>query len=157
MPEPHPAIDDTPEAKKAAPTASRAPQFIQIIDDSAVIEYRQYFADADRFSESVIKVTPLSDARKDVIMKAHTTTKIKRGGRVVEKTNWPAWTLQVLDEAIVGWDGVFYAGTKVPVPCTKELKGKLPEVVKADIIRIAVGREALPTQADEEDEAEGNS
>lgn len=112
--------------------------FIELVEDEDVLPWR--------FTDPTTKITYASEFQLRVVPnslkrlweKEHTDTSYTRRGKQ-EDFNWGPWVDQCLDYAIVGWDGVRRRGQELP--CTPENKLKLPEIIRAEIVRLCVGKE----------------
>lgn len=140
--------------------ATRPGSFITIIDDADVIHYQHKDEESGLVSASIIDIVPLTEETKERLLKKHTVSKVRRGVPV-ERTNWRQYTIDVLDLSIVGWSGVYKynrdpEAPKVEIPCLRETKAKLPDTIKGEIVKIAVGRE-LPSEELEEEESKNDS
>ena len=90
--------------------------------------------------EAVLTLRVPGEAQVDALRKRHRTTKFVHGART-EDFDAFAFAADVLDVSIVNWRGVCAQGGE-PLPCTRETKGLLPERVKAEVVRLCLGKEA---------------
>lgn len=72
------------------------------------------------------------------LRKKHTRVEFNRHGRN-EVVDTGEFVDDVIDYAIVNWSGVRHQGRELP--CTKEFKIMLPEIVRAEVIRLCLGKE----------------
>lgn len=132
-----------------------AGQFIEIVEEEDIVTFKPEGTD----TQFKLRIVP--DSLKRQWEKDHTAKKWTRRGRE-EEFNWGPFADQCLQYSIVSWSGVRRRG--VEVPCSSETKLKLPESIKAEIIRLAVGKELgellkhgpQMVQRDERDEQEGD-
>ena len=125
-----------------------ADTYITIIQDE---QFPYQFRDPDTgqlfATQFILREVP--DEVEKAIRKRHTTVKMGRGGRRDETLDARAYGNDVIDYAIVGWDrlvGLSHdrdgRAVKVDLSCTREHKIKLPDRIKADIMRMALSKEA---------------
>jgi hypothetical protein len=112
--------------------------YIEIIDDGDTFTWA-----VPGYQKARMTLRKVSNADRDRVQEQHTRVKFDRGvRRDVQDTAaiGKAW----LDLAIVDWDGFLIRtnGQRVPLECTVETKSKLPEALKADVIRMCLGGEA---------------
>jgi hypothetical protein len=93
--------------------------------------------------ESTFQLRIVSDDTDAELRKTHTKQVWdKKQRRTVDKLNEGAYIVALLDYAIVGWSGIKDARTGDDVACTAALKARLPEKVKAEILRLCAAKEA---------------
>lgn len=114
--------------------------FIHIVDETDTITWQPESEDGTKL-DSVLTLQVLSDKQLSDLRKRHNKTAFKHGQRVEDFDSF-GFTNDVVDAAIVGWTGVFRGGTDDPLPCTREVKLRLPERLKIEVVRLCAGREA---------------
>lgn len=114
--------------------------FIQIVDEHQTFTWQPEAEDGSRL-ESVLTLQVLAEDTLKALRKKHNQVVFKHGQRVDDFDSF-GFTNDVVDKAIVSWEGVFKGGTDDPLPCTREVKLKLPERLKIEIVRLCAGREA---------------
>ncbi len=118
--------------------------FIRIVKDNTVTDWRFTDPDTKKTYETVFKLRPVPEDTQKKYRKAHTTFDRDRSGRH-EVLDVTAYVNDCLNYGIVDWDVVQVrdedTGKVIELPCEREWKISLPEVVKAGIIRFCVGRE----------------
>lgn len=112
--------------------------FLEIVTDDDVIRWQFTDPDTKQVYDSIFNLRVVPEALKRSWDKKFTEVEITRRGREEKLDTW-AFIEQCLDYAIVSWENVQRQG--VDLPCTREWKVRLPEVVKAAIIRLCVGKE----------------
>jgi len=119
-------------------------RLIQIAHDDETREWQATDPDTRETYESyyTLRVIPQSVQRE--IRRKHTTASFVKGVRV-ESLDGGKFTDDCLDYAIVSWRGVTgrnrSTGAITDLPCTREYKLAQPEWIKAEIIRMCLGRE----------------
>jgi len=101
-----------------------------------------------RYHETVFSLVQIPDDEVKAIRAQHTTIE-RTGHSRDELTDNKDFSNDVLDRAIKGWTGMYAARgeTKQPLECTREMKLALPTKVKAEILRVVLGKEAGLEQA----------
>jgi hypothetical protein len=129
-----------------------ANQFIEIVENNDIVGWQYVNPDTKQQYDSQFN---LRVADKDVQKKwkkKYTRVEMSRSGRQ-EIVDWAGYNEDALDFCIVGWTGVRRKG--VDLPCEREWKLLLPEMVKAEIIRLCIGKELGQAQADEQQSESG--
>lgn len=126
------------------PAATRTAQFIEIASEDDLIPWQFVHPDTKERWDSVlhIRIVPNDLQRR---LKDRFTKPDFRRGQKYEDFNWPLFMDECLDYAIVRWEGVKRKGEDLP--CEREWKLRLPELVKAELIRLCIGRELGEIQA----------
>lgn len=129
-------------ATQSEPTTSGS--FITIIENPRDT-FRWHYSDPDtgqRFdTEFELRLIP--DDTNTVFRKRHTRTEWKNGQRR-EEVNGDGYGDDLIDYAIVGWQGMYAVnreGQKSEIPCERRYKVMLPEKLKAEVIRLCLGKE----------------
>ncbi len=118
-------------------------QFIEIIEPDEVVDYRFRDEETGEVSQSVVKVRVLADDRVREIEKRHTERVFNKKTRSYEdKLKTGPYIDDVLDAAVVDWADVFNKRGGQLLPCERRYKLAMPERIKTEIVRIAVGKEA---------------
>jgi hypothetical protein len=112
--------------------------FIEIADDSDIIPWQFTDPDTKIKAASVFQLRTVPNEIKKQLEFDYTKVEFTRRGKQ-ETFDWQGYVAECLDYCIVGWKGIKRQGEDLP--CELEWKTKLPELVKADIIRLCVGRE----------------
>lgn len=118
--------------------------FITIVTPDKTFPWQYTDPDSKVKLDTVFTLRIVPDDYQKVVREDN-TRKGWDAGRRTEETEWDEFTRECLDYAIVGWEGLKTrnaAGEQVDVPCEREYKFLLPERVKAEIIRLTVGKEA---------------
>ncbi len=124
--------------------------YLEIIDDDAPFDFRPVDEETGEASDTVFQLRVLPDADQRRLDKQHTKpTFDKKARRMVDKRDDGAYVADVLDTVIVGWSGVKSARTGTDIPCSREMKARLPERLKVEILRLAVGKEVGSMLAEE--------
>ena len=113
-------------------------QFIEVVEDGEVRDWQYTNPETGQQFDSVFHLRVAPDEIQKVWRKKYTTREFNRGQRV-ENVDWVKYNQDALDYCIVGWEGVRAKGTDLP--CEREWKLRLPEMIKAEIIRLCVGKE----------------
>lgn len=117
--------------------------FIQIVDTDDAFDWTPVNEETGQPYESTFQLKLVTDDTDSVLRKHHTRQVFdKKQRRMVDKLDETAFIIDVLDAAIVGWTGIKASSTGDPLPCTKAMKGRLPEKLKAEILRLCAGKEA---------------
>lgn len=112
--------------------------FIELVEEEDVVPWQYKDTLTGQVFDSIFKLRVVPNSLKRAWEKDHTDVTFNRRGRQ-EDFNWGPWVDRCLDYAIVSWEGIMSKGQ--PLPCTSENKLKLPEVVRAEIVRLCVGKE----------------
>lgn len=129
---------------------------ITILEDET-FPYQYVDADTGVVFDTTFTLREVPEDVEQAARRKHTPRKWHRG-RDVGELNWAAFSADMLDYAIVSWDKLVgisrVNGVRVErdLPCVREHKARLPERVKADILRVALGRDAGQVVASEETE-----
>lgn len=131
-------MSTTDQAPTRELTAQAIGSMIEIVDDDDVREYQFQHPDTKVLYNSwfTLSVVPPSEQRR--LRKKHTTFENTRSGRV-ENFDWQGFTDDCLDFAIKAWRGVCTKG--VELLCARENKLRLPEIVRAELARLCIGKE----------------
>lgn len=109
--------------------------FISIIDDNTPFDYT--FPGTD----TTFKLRIVPESVQKSFTKRHTSKKPSRGGPI-DIVDTQAVANDCLNYAIIGWKGVVNPLTHQEIECTEHYKKLLPEMIKVDVVRMCVGREA---------------
>jgi hypothetical protein len=148
--------------KKAAETPKSSGRMIDVVEADEIIPWQAQDPDTKELYESRFQLRQLPKALREKYRKTCTRQEFTRRGRE-EVFDSSRYVDLCLDYAIVGWSGVnarikdAVTGEmqRFPLECTQENKPKLPEFIKAEIVRMCVGQELGSILAGEtEDEAE---
>lgn len=112
--------------------------FISIVEDTDIVKWHFVDPDTRQEFESEFSLRTLPRELNKTLRKKHRRFETTRQGPQ-ERFESSAYVDDVLDYAIVAWTGVRASGQDVA--CTREWKSRLPEVVKAEIIRLCAGAE----------------
>ena len=100
--------------------------FIEIVEDQETFELE--------IGDSGLTLRRFDSEIYRRIEKKHTkTNKNYRTGQMIKDTDEYAINIDLLDYMVVGWKGVKSPTTGEDVPCTKEMKAKLPGSIKIQI------------------------
>jgi len=101
-----------------------------------------------RYPATVFTLVQLPDEAVKEIRARHTTVE-RTGHSRDELVDNRDFSDDVLDAAIKSWTGMYAARgeTKQPLECTRAMKLALPTKVKAEILRVVLGKEAGLEQA----------
>ena len=113
-------------------------QFIEIVEDGDVRDWQYTNPENGQKFDSVFQLRIAPDDVQKIWKRKYTTKEFNRGVRN-EVVDWVKYNQDALDYCIVGWEGVKREG--VDLPCEREWKLRLPEMVKAEIIRLCIGKE----------------
>jgi len=129
------------DSQKTSEDSGRPKNFIQIVEDGAPPFPWQWTSDAGKMdTQFMLKVLP--EVRTDALREKHTTQVWnKRSHQKEDKFDRMAYLADVLDEGITSWTGLVRMGTQEELPCVREIKNRLPEACKLDILRVVVGKE----------------
>ena len=101
--------------------------YIEIVEDQETFELE--------IGDSRLKLRRFNAEEHKQIEKRHTKKeKNLRSGQWIRDTDDYAVNEDVLDYIILGWEGIKSPVTGEDVPCTKEMKQKLPGSVKLRIL-----------------------
>lgn len=124
-------------------------QHIEIADDADVIQWQYRNPETNEAFDSVFTLRVVPSAKQRELRRLHTKHLFIRGSRQ-EDFDWAKFNDDCIDFAIVDWRDVKRRGADVP--CTRETKLQLPEMVKIEIIRLCLGRELGREAVDDADE-----
>lgn len=117
--------------------------FIAIVETDDSFPYQPIDESTGQPYDSVLDLRIVSDKKNEELQKANTSQAWdKKSHRMVDRLNNFKYTEDLLDYAIVGWQGVKSATTGADLPCTPELKTRLPEKWKVEVIRLCLAKEA---------------
>lgn len=117
--------------------------FIKIMDTDDAFDWTPVNEESGKPYDSSFQLKIVTDDADKALRKKHTRQVFdKNSRRMVDKLDEASYIIDVLDAAIVGWTGITSATTGAVLACTKDLKGRLPERWKADILRLCAGKEA---------------
>jgi hypothetical protein len=130
-------------AKSLTPMAGSGRQnlFIEIVDDSDVFPWQYTDRDGIQY-DTVFQLRLIPDSVDNQWRKELTKRKFEKG-QPVEKLDNVEYVKRVLNMAVVNWDVLRLrtpSGVK-DVPCELHYKLLLPELLKAAIVRVCVGKE----------------
>ncbi|TKS58796.1 MAG: hypothetical protein EWM73_03410 [Nitrospira sp.] len=115
--------------------------FLTIIEDDETFEYSPTDPTTGERLESVFIVRILPHELLKTLRRAH-TKRVFENHQQVDRVDDIALGQAIIDYSLVNWRGIKSGRTDEDLPCTADLKTKLPEVVKADIIRVCAGKES---------------
>lgn len=116
--------------------------FVKILDDDVPFEWRPTDEETATQLESAFQLRVVPDEVDREIRKRHTRpTWDKKQRRMVDKLDDALYVADVIDFAIVGWTNVQSARSGQALPCTSDLKARLPEKWKAEVLRLCSGKE----------------
>lgn len=128
--------------------------FITIVDSDEAFPWQPVNEESGQAYESSFELRIVPDEVDKEIRKRHTRpTWEKKSRRMVDKLDDAAYIADVLDYAIVGWSHIKASTTGQDLPCSTEMKARLPERWKAEVLRLCSGKEAgelAETKADQE-------
>lgn len=127
--------------------------FIKIVESNDAFPWHPVNEETGEKYDSVFKLRIVPDEEDAQIRKRHTRPQWeKKTRRMVDKLDDAAYLTDILDYAIVDWSGIQSATKGTDLPCTSDLKARLPEKWKAEIIRLCSGKEAgdVIAKADQE-------
>ncbi len=117
--------------------------FIKIVDTDDAFDWTPVNEENGKAYDSSFQLKIVTDDDDKALRKKHTHQVFdKKQRRMVDKLDEASYIIEVLEVAIVGWKGITSATTGAELPCTNDLKGRLPEKWKADILRLCAGKEA---------------
>ena len=115
--------------------------FLTIIEDDQTFEYQPFDLTSGQRMESVFVLRIVPDSVMKDLRQQYTKPVWEQHQRI-ERMDDMAFGRALVDYAIVDWRGIKSARSDDDLPCTPEMKAKLPETVKADIIRLCAAKEA---------------
>lgn len=130
--------------------------FITIVDTDEAFDWTPVHEETGEAYTSTFQLRLVTDDADQDIRKRYTRQVWdKKQRRTLDKLNEPAYVAEVLDHAILGWTGVKAARTGAELACTAEMKARLPEKWKAEILRLCSGKEAgeVVSKAEQEKKA----
>lgn len=116
--------------------------FITIVQDDEDFEWSPIDETSGEKSTSVFMLRIVSDEVDERLRKENTRPVAQKRGPMVKELNQPKYIAAVIDYAITGWRNLKDARTGADVACTTAIKTRLPENVKADVLRLCSGKEA---------------
>lgn len=117
--------------------------FITIVETDEAFPWQPIDEESGKPYESSFSLRIVPDDIDRDIRKKHTRPSFeKKTRRMVDKLDDASYIADVIDYAIVGWTGIKAATTGAELPCTADMKGRLPEKWKAEILRLCSGKEA---------------
>jgi hypothetical protein len=124
--------------------------FVQIIDTDDAFDWQPINDDTGQPYDSVFQLRIITDEVDKDLRKRRTKSVLDRKKhQMVDKLDEAAYVGDLLEHAIVGWSGI--KGTKGnDVPCTPDMKTRLPERWKTEILRMCAGKEGGAVAADQE-------
>lgn len=136
-------------------------RFIEIADPNEVIDYRYVDPSTKQETGTIFQLQVLTIDERSAIERKHTKPEWVRGQRVMN-FDADAYVSDCLDKAIKGWNDPVSGECTVrskgrPVPCTTKAKSMLPESVRAELVRLCVGRELADIMAQQRGEAVGDA
>jgi len=115
--------------------------FLTIIEDDQTFEYSPLEPSTGERMDSVFVLRVLPDAELKKI-RARCIRTVWEQHQRIEKMDDHQYSAEIVEYAIVDWRGVKSARSEKDLPCTSEMKARLPSVVKGDIIRLCGAKEA---------------
>lgn len=129
---------------------------IEIVEDADVVSWQFIDPSTKQVFDSKFKLRVVTSSLQRELRRKYTKHEFVRGTRQ-ENFDWAKFNDDCIDFAVVEWTEVKRKG--VDIPCTRENKLLLPEMVKAEIIRLCLGKELGEIVAGEDeqpqDEMEG--
>lgn len=115
--------------------------FLKIIEDDETFEYAPVDPTTGVRMDTVFTLRLVPDEKlKD--WRRTLTVRTFENHNPVTRVDEMQFAAHLVDYAIVSWSGLRSARDDKELPCTAEMKAKLPETVKADIIRMCGAKEA---------------
>jgi hypothetical protein len=114
--------------------------FIQIVEENEPFAWTPEAEDGSK-TEAAFTLQVLSDESLNILRRKHTHTAFQHGQRV-ENFDSFGFAADVVDQALVDWEGVIAAKTGEALPCDRKRKLALPERLKVEILRLCAGKEA---------------
>lgn len=117
--------------------------FITVVETDDAFPWQPTDDETGKKYDSVFSLRIIPDEVDKEIRKRHTRQTFQKKTRsMVDKLDDANYISDLIDYAIVGWSGLKAATTGADLPCTAEMKARLPEKFKADILRLCSGKEA---------------
>jgi hypothetical protein len=129
-------------------------QMIEIVQPDDVRDYQFVDPDTKVKYDSVFQIRVVPNDEQKKMRKRATTFENTRRGRE-ERFDWQSFVEECLDYAITGWKKVQMKGQDLP--CERQYKSMLPEIVRAEIVRLCVGRELGEIQAGQIGDGDGEA
>jgi len=131
--------------------------FVQIIDTDEAFDWQPTDDETGKQYDSVFQLRIVNDdVDKDLRKKRTRRVWDKKQRRQVDELDEAAYVGDLLEHAIVGWTGI--KGTKGnDVPCTADMKTRLPERWKTEILRMCAGKEGGAVAAEQEKKHSGTT
>ena len=115
---------------------------IAILDSDEPFDWSPIKPETGERSESVFSLRIVTDEVDRKLRLAHTRPAFDKTLRaMVDQLDLSAYTLAVIDAAIVDWRNVKAASTGADLPCTVAMKARLPERLKSEILRLCANKE----------------
>lgn len=117
--------------------------FITIVETDEAFAWQPTDEDSGKKYDSVFSLRIVPDEVDKDIRKRHTKQVWQKKTRsMVDKLDEPSYIADLIDYAIVGWSGMKAASTGAELPCSTEMKTRIPEKFKAEVLRLCSGKEA---------------
>lgn len=117
--------------------------FITIVETDEAFAWQPTDEESGKKYDSVFSLRIIPDDVDKDIRKRHTKQVWQKKTRsMVDKLDEPSYIADLIDYAIVGWSGMKAASTGADLPCSTDMKGRIPEKFKAEVLRLCSGKEA---------------
>ena len=117
--------------------------FIQVVETDDAFDWTPVHEETGEAYESTFSLRLVTDDADKEIRKRHTKQVWdKKQRRTLDKLHEADYLAEVIDYAILGWSGIKAAKSGAELACTAEMKARLPEKWKAEILRLCSGKEA---------------
>lgn len=127
--------------------------FITVVDTDGPFPWQPVDEESGKPYESAFQLRIVPDEVDKEIRKRFTRPVWeKKTRRMIDKLDEAAYIADLLDYAIVGWSNIKASSTGRDLECTSEMKTRLPERWKSEIIRLCSGKEAGELSAAKADE-----
>lgn len=131
-------------AVQSEASTSTSGSFITIIENPRdTLPWRYIDPDTGQKFDTEFELRLIPDDTNTIFRKRHTRTEWKNGQRR-EEVNGDGYGDDLIDYAIVGWQGMYAVnreGQRSEIPCERKYKVMLPEKIKAEVIRLCLGKE----------------
>ena len=125
--------------------------FVTIIEDDNTFEYSPVDSRTGQRVETVFVLRIVPDEEVERMRKA-ATKRVFENHQPVMRIDELAFGWALLDYAIVDWRGVKSARNGQDIPCTLDMKKKLPDATRGEIVRLCGGKDAGTALATMEEE-----
>jgi hypothetical protein len=116
--------------------------FIQIVPDSEPFWFQPTNPQTGEQYQSQFQVRVLDDETDLRPLRRKYNKTVFHHGQRSEEFDAFGFAADVIDLAIVGWKGIYRAGTEIELPCERKFKLALPERIKIDVMRLCANKEA---------------